>query len=131
MTSDDAARLVNLIVATWPTGPKAYVWTQTLAELDNGPANQAYRDLRDTAERITIAAYQDRYRRHANTSRSQRRAPSEHCPHCRGCGYEDGPPEYETVNGEPHAYTTLVPCRCTQPRTTRRAAATPSLLEEF
>jgi hypothetical protein len=33
-----------------------------------------------------------------------------HCPACRGSGYTDGPPITETVNGQPHEYTTVTPC---------------------
>ncbi len=39
--------------------------------------------------------------------------PSNHphtCTRCHGCGWQDGPDEYETVAGEPHRYTTVVPC---------------------
>jgi hypothetical protein len=32
------------------------------------------------------------------------------CPACGGCGYVDGPPLYQTVNGQEHAYTTVKPC---------------------
>jgi hypothetical protein len=132
MTSDDAARLVNLLVATWPTGPKAYVWTQTIGDLDAAPANRAYAELRDNVERVTVAAFLTRYRAQLRvTTAPRRRDPDPGCEWCRGCGYEDGPPEYETIGGEPHAYTTLVPCRCTQPRAASRAPAHPSLLEEF
>lgn len=114
MTNDDCNRLVNLIVATWPTGPKAYVWTQKLAELDPAPANRAYLELRDTLERITIPAFLASYER--ATGRARRRPdPVPSCEHCGGCGFEAGPPEYETIGGQPHEYSTLVPCRCTRP----------------
>ena len=32
------------------------------------------------------------------------------CQLCRGCGFMDGPPEFEIVNGEPHGYTTVTTC---------------------
>lgn len=39
--------------------------------------------------------------------------PSSHpesCPGCRGCGFQDGPDLWQTVGGERHRYTTVVPC---------------------
>lgn len=33
------------------------------------------------------------------------------CAGCHGCGYTDGPDEWEQVNGQPHRYTTVTPCR--------------------
>jgi len=63
MNSDDCSHLVNVITATWPTGPKAYVWTQTIARLDASLATQAYAYLRDHEARITIADYLEQYRR--------------------------------------------------------------------
>jgi len=32
------------------------------------------------------------------------------CPHCGGTGWQEAPPIYETVNGEPHPYTQLARC---------------------
>jgi len=40
--------------------------------------------------------------------------PADHpqsCSSCAGTGYTDGPDEYETVDGAPHRYSTVVPCR--------------------
>jgi hypothetical protein len=42
------------------------------------------------------------------------------CPHCRGTGWEDGPDEWEVVAGEPHRYTTVIPCRHLRPPTRER-----------
>jgi len=131
MTNDDAARLVNLLVATWPTGPKAYVWTQAVNELDAAGANRAYAKLRDTAERVTVASFLEAYRALRTPTEARRHDPSATCEHCDGCGYEPGPPEYETVNGEQHEYSTLVPCRCTRPRSASRAPTPAALFEEF
>jgi len=132
MTSDDTARLVNLLVATWPTGPKAYVWTQAIADLDAAGANRAYARLRDTVDRVTVASFLETHRAQRSPTEARRRDPSETCEHCAGTGYEPGPPEYETVYGEQHEYSTLVPCRCTQPaRAASRAPAPPGLFEEF
>jgi len=32
------------------------------------------------------------------------------CQACRGTGWQDAPPIYEIVNGQPHAYTQVAPC---------------------
>ena len=32
------------------------------------------------------------------------------CRTCRGTGWQDGPISYETVNGQPHPYTSQIPC---------------------
>jgi hypothetical protein len=39
--------------------------------------------------------------------------PSNHptsCPVCHGDGWQPGPPIIDTVNGEPHTWTTVAPC---------------------
>ena len=33
------------------------------------------------------------------------------CIQCRGTGWTEGPPIYETVQGRPHPYTTVVRCQ--------------------
>lgn len=33
------------------------------------------------------------------------------CRTCRGTGWQDGEPIWETVMGQPHRYDTLEPCR--------------------
>jgi len=71
MSSDDCARLVNLLIATWPAGPKAYVWTQALSRFDAGPAFQAYALLRDHEERITVATFGAQYRRVVERERAR------------------------------------------------------------
>jgi hypothetical protein len=133
VNSDDTARLVNLIIATWPTGPKAYVWTNTLADLDATPANRAYLALRDTTERITVAAFLSAYRAqlHDSDNGSRRHDPDPACEHCRGTGWEPGASRWRTVNGEPYEYETVQPCRCTQPATGRQPTPALTLLEEF
>jgi hypothetical protein len=42
-------------------------------------------------------------------------SPVDNCPYCRGSGWEDGPDEWETIGGQPHRYTTVIPCRHLQP----------------
>jgi hypothetical protein len=42
-----------------------------------------------------------------------RMRPSAHpesCRGCRGCGFVDGPDEWEIVYGKRHRYTTMLPC---------------------
>lgn len=51
MTDDERAKLVERIVGTWPAGPRGFVWTSTLAELELGPASAAYEQL--VAECVT------------------------------------------------------------------------------
>jgi hypothetical protein len=39
--------------------------------------------------------------------------PADHphtCRICHGSGFMDGPPEYETIGGQPHPYTTVTTC---------------------
>lgn len=45
MNGDERARLVERIVATWPNGPRGFVWTTVLAELDGDLATAAYERL--------------------------------------------------------------------------------------
>ena len=42
MTNDERAKLVERIVGTWPAGPRGFVWTSTLTELDVDLAAAAY-----------------------------------------------------------------------------------------
>lgn len=62
MTNEETARLVNLIISTWPTGPKGYVWTDVLGLLDRALANRAYVLMRNRDARITVADFIDQYR---------------------------------------------------------------------
>src|SRR3954454_7315954 len=112
MNTEDTARLVNLLVATWPGGPKAYVWTQALEALDAAAANRAYVRLRDTAKSITIAGFREVYDSASRPAPGGRRLdPYESCEHCQGSGWEPGESRWQTVNGEPYEYTTVQHCR--------------------
>jgi hypothetical protein len=62
MTNEETARLVNLIISTWPTGPKGYVWTDVLGPLDRALANRSYVLMRNRDTRITVADFLDQYR---------------------------------------------------------------------
>lgn len=124
------------IVNTMRPTPALTEWVEVLEPLDFDSALLTFRDLRDRLdEGLRIAAYRAAYDRTTAPSapgRRARRDPSEHCEHCRGDGLEPGPPEYETIGGERHEYTTLQPCRCTLPTAPRASVVTtPSLLEEF
>lgn len=46
MTEDDARQLATRIIDTWPNGPKAYIWRETLEPLHAGTAGTAYVRLR-------------------------------------------------------------------------------------
>ncbi len=62
MTDDEARKLAQRCIDTWPNGPKAYIWRDTLLPLNPGPAARAYRLLVDEAERTpTIARYKAHY----------------------------------------------------------------------
>jgi hypothetical protein len=45
MLDAERAKLVERIVGTWPAGPRGFVWTSTLAELDADLATAAYERL--------------------------------------------------------------------------------------
>jgi hypothetical protein len=63
VSGDEAARLVNRIVSTWPTGPKGHIWTEVVLELDATLADQAYRRLRAEHERApAVATYLAAYK---------------------------------------------------------------------
>lgn len=62
MTDDEARKLAQRIIDTFPNGPKAYVWRDALQHLDPGPAARAYRILVDEAEKTpTIARFKAHY----------------------------------------------------------------------
>ena len=51
MNSSDLAHLVEHIIATWPTGPRGFIWTEALADLEHPVALGIYEYLRDHDER--------------------------------------------------------------------------------
>lgn len=51
MTEDEARKLAQRLIDTWPNGTKAYVWRDLVANLDGGTAAGAYRQLASDAER--------------------------------------------------------------------------------
>jgi hypothetical protein len=67
MNAEDCAAIVNRITSTWPTGPRGFIWTEQLANLDHDPALRTYRQLARTDEHPpTIARFHAAYR--ANTT---------------------------------------------------------------
>ena len=83
MNASDTARIVNLIVSTWPSGVKGHVWTDTIGTLEQARAHDAYRELRDTEERPpSVARFLAKY--HAlSTDPGANRV---HCALCDGTG---------------------------------------------
>jgi hypothetical protein len=61
MTRDDCARIVNLIVSTWPGGVKGHVWTDVLMPLDAALAQTAYMRNRDSNRTMTVADFRASY----------------------------------------------------------------------
>lgn len=135
MNPDQASQLGKRIINTMRPTPALPEWIEVLEPLEFDNALITFRSCRDRSdEGLRIATFLSAYnRRSGDDARTPtRRDPNPHCVWCRGCGYEPGPPEYETIGGQPHEYTTVVPCRCTQPASRRRhAPSAPSLLEEF
>lgn len=123
MTPDQALELGRRIVNTCRPTPPLTEWQEVLAPKNHPMAVRAFEYLREHGNAgagLDIPTYAAKYRELVNPASSRTGAtgaPSEHCPHCRGCGFEDGPIETETVGGQPHVYTTVVPCRCTTRRT--------------
>lgn len=71
MTETEAAHLVNLLIGTWPAGPRGYVWRDVLRPLEHPIADLTYRQLRNHNERITVAEYLDAYTRHTDRRDAQ------------------------------------------------------------
>lgn len=89
MTANDTADVVKRIVGTWPMSPKGFLWTETLCDLDYGPALATFTKLRDEVEeqRISIARFLVTYRgivSRGSTKRLDDDTPT--CPTCEGSG---------------------------------------------
>jgi len=127
----ETARLVNLLISTWPAGVKGYVWTDTLGPLDHDPALAAYLELREHDERPpSVARYLAAY--HAQRARTD--DPPTSCQICDGTGWEelDHPAAHNPLTCHPDdehpcACTAVRPCRCSAGR--RRALAHRSIVE--
>lgn len=104
----------RIINALRPT-PALREWQEILEPLDFDTALRTFHAFRETsAHGLPIATFLERYQgQRPETTARQRGRPRPQCPACHGSGWVDGPPEYETIGGEPHEYTTLMPCPCT------------------
>lgn len=129
MTGDQCAQIVNLLVSSFPTGPKGHAWTDSLTELHPGPAMGAARELRDTSERTpTIAQYHAIYRRHlaeARRTREAERGVPPTCQLCDGTGWTDITDERRhaahCISSDTCHCHAAQPCRCS---TGQRATVT-------
>jgi hypothetical protein len=118
MHRDDCARLVNLVVSTWPSGVKGHVWTEALIGYDYDLARAAYVDLRDSDEKPPsvarfIAAY---HRARTAADESDANATPFRCALCDGTGLVSSPPERahnpRHCHGDPCFCTATEACRC-------------------
>ena len=106
MTRDECARLVNLIVSTWPSGVKGHVWTDTLGDLEYDIARTAYLKLRDEAERPPpVARFVAVYR----AERTALKAIDEHIDICQLC---DGTGWIDVTDDRRHAFHCHEPDTC-------------------
>lgn len=82
MNEVERAKLVELLTATWPTGPRARIWSDAVEQLDHGHAHSAYRRMRDTVSRGSVADLLTLYRvvvDEAHAAYRYQRLPCEHC----------------------------------------------------
>ena len=62
MTDDEARKLAQRCIDTWPNGPKAYIWRDAVLPLDAGAAAKAYRALLNETEKTpTIGRFMAHY----------------------------------------------------------------------
>lgn len=62
MTEDQARKLAQRFIDTWPTGPKGYIWRDVFLPLDADYAAQAYRALLEESQRApTPARFKEHY----------------------------------------------------------------------
>lgn len=105
MTHDDALTLARMILSAWPRGGiTTDVWVEVLEDLQRGPAEAAYRILRDSSEhQPSIAQLKGAYKAQLGTASE----PRIDCFVCGGDGWETV--HYE-VFGLPNQG--VKPCRC-------------------
>jgi len=77
VTDDECARVVNLLISTWPTGVRGYVWTDALGSLRYDMALATYRTLRDSERTCTVAHFQHAYRQRVDAARRSAQAQPE------------------------------------------------------
>jgi hypothetical protein len=120
MNPNDTARLVNLLISTWPAGVKGHIWTDTLGPLDLEHAHATYRGLRDHDERApSVARFLAAYHQHTAAARGDN--PPPHCELCDGTGWIRAPRERAHVpevcnptDEHPCHCHAVEPCRCTR-----------------
>lgn len=57
MTEDEARKLAQRCIDTWPAGPKGYIWRDALLPLDAHYAAAAYRRMSTEQDRPTVARF--------------------------------------------------------------------------
>jgi hypothetical protein len=98
------AKLVELLIGTWPTGPKGHVWTRVLTSYDQpAAAHQAWRNLARTEERMTVAAFDGEYRRLTAVAAERLGG----CDRCDGHGWRPIRVELHS-----HVYDAVEACNC-------------------
>ena len=79
MTPQQAEALGSLMARSWSRGPTPDVWADVFADLHHGPAEAAYRRLRDTSEQPpTVATFRAAYAALIGTARGDG-------PECDAC----------------------------------------------
>lgn len=61
MTEDEARKLAQRLVDTWPNGPKAYIWRDALIDLEPHYAAATYRRLLTEHDKPTVARFHAEY----------------------------------------------------------------------
>lgn len=108
MIEQDRARLTNLLISTWPAGVRGYVWNDTLGDLDQYHATEAYRTLRETEERPpSVARFMAVY--HARQQAQDPEYLPDHCELCDGTGARESRRAHNDRVCHP---TPEQPCQC-------------------
>lgn len=120
MSPDQATEIGRRIINTMRPTPALTEWVEVLQGQDFDRALRTFRELRDrTDEGLRIGRWMAAYERSgggsATGARARRGEPSDSCEWCHGSGWEPGESRWATIKGEPHEYTTVQPCRCTNP----------------
>ena len=120
MTADECARIVNLVVSTWPAGPKGHAWTEAIRDLAYADARAAYESVRDVEDRPpSIARYLAAYR--AVRARVAAETPPMTCELCDGTGFVEAdlhpgaPCPFPRADGSCICHA-VAPCRCSTGR---------------
>jgi hypothetical protein len=72
VSPDDTARLVNLLISTWPAGVRGYVWTDVLGPMQREDAHATYLHLRRQSDKPpSVARFEEEYRARRAARRRQ------------------------------------------------------------